>query len=99
MFKGGNNLTHRPPFLFPRNDEYTRKDLIPGISFKSKTTRIQFLFRDNLFNVYDQEKVNNYEVRSVISINDISLMIVTVLFEGGTTWDGECIHILMVGLC
>ena len=58
-----------------------------------------FLFRDNLFNVYDQEKVNNYEVRSVISINDISLMIVTVLFEGGTTWDGKFIHILMVGLC
>ena len=57
------------------------------------------MFRDNLFDVYDQEKVNNYEVRSVISINDISLMIVTVLSEGGTTRDGKFIHILMVGLC
>ena len=31
--------------------------------------------------------------------SDISLMIFTVLFEGGTTWDGKFIHISTVGLC
>jgi hypothetical protein len=30
---------------------------------------------------------------------DISLMIFTVHFEGGTTWDGKFIHISTVGLC
>ena len=39
---------------------------------------------------YDQEKCNDYEVRSdVISIHDISLMIFTVNFEGATIWDGK----------
>ena len=47
---------------------------------------------------YDQEKVNVNEVRSVISIYDIlSLIILTVLFEVATIWDGKVIHILTVG--
>ena len=36
---------HRPPSLLPKNDEYARKDLIPGICFQSKTLRIQFFVR------------------------------------------------------
>jgi hypothetical protein len=52
VFEGGNNFKNLPPFLFPRNDEYTRKDSIPGICFQSRTSRIQFFVRDNLFNVF-----------------------------------------------
>ena len=46
---------------------------------------------------YDTEKVNNYEVRSVVSNNDISLMILNVQFKGATIWKGKWIRFSMVG--
>ena len=65
----------------------------------SLSTYMLYIFSSWFVRGYDQEKCNDYEVRSVISLHDISLMILTLLFEGGTTWDGKFIHISTVGLC
>ena len=90
-------------FLSNQNQEFNFLFVTICWTFTSKNFKIKI--KNSIFCSWQfvehlrSRKVNIYEVRSAISIHDISFMISTVLIEGGTTWDWKFIQILMVGLC
>lgn len=98
VFKGGNNLRTSAAIFITEKWRVYAEGFITRHFFQIKIKNSIFCswqFVERL----RSRKVNIYEVRSVISIHDISFMILTVIIEGGTTWDWKFIHILMVGLC
>jgi hypothetical protein len=98
VFKGGNNLRTLAAIFVTEKWRVYAEGLIARHFFQIKIKNSIFCLWQFVERLRSR-KVNIYEVKSVISIHDISFMILTVLIEGGTTWDWKCIHILMVGLC